>query len=221
MNFIDSQIHRRNEYNLNCDRHKKAFDKHNIIPKYCFTCFKVQIELKAVSELIKLFFIFDQLVLPNDNIRKCFVELRQKIKGSYKALIYCSSMDDANEVSKIVNSYLVKILNNEFKLDIKRGCTEFDIAYPGYKDAKNLDKVKYKDDWKQMEVMIDQEIQNGSKKGKKFFSKSLNGVGLGDVLIINNWLDYAKIIGDGSYLDISDDFFSSSYILNQIKNRDF
>ena len=130
-------------------------------------------------------------------------------------------MDDANEVSKIVNSYLVKILNNEFKLDIKRGCTEFDIAYPGYKDAKNLDKVKYKDDWKQMEVMIDQEIQNGSKKGKKFFSKSLNGVGLGDVLIINNWLDYAKIIGDESYLDISDDFFSSSYILNQIKNRDF
>ena len=130
-------------------------------------------------------------------------------------------MDDANEVSKIVNSYLVKILNNEFKLDIKRGCTEFDIAYPGYKDAKNLDKVKYKDDWKQMEVMIDQEIQNGSKKGKKFFSKSLNGVGLGDVLIINNWLDYAKIIGDQSYLDISDDFFSSSYILNQIKNRDF
>ena len=72
-----------------------------------------------------------------------------------------------------------------------------------------------------MEVMIDQEIQNGSKKGKKFFSKSLNGVGLGDVLIINNWLDYAKIIGDESYLDISDDFFSSSYILNQIKNRDF
>ena len=130
-------------------------------------------------------------------------------------------MDDANEVCKIVNSYLVKILNNEFKLDIKRGCTEFDIAYPGYKDAKNLDKVKYKDDWKQMEVMIDQEIQNGSKKGKKFFSKSLNGVGLGDVLIINNWLDYAKIIGDESYLDISDDFFSSSYILNQIKNRDF
>ena len=130
-------------------------------------------------------------------------------------------MDDANEVSKIVNSYLVKILNNEFKLDIKRGCTEFDIAYPGYKDAKNLDKVKYKDDWKQMEVMIDQKIQNGSKKGKKFFSKSLNGVGLGDVLIINNWLDYAKIIGDQSYLDISDDFFSSSYILNQIKNRDF
>ena len=125
-------------------------------------------------------------------------------------------MDDANEVSKIVNSYLVKILNNEFKLDIKRGCTEFDIAYPGYKDAKNLDKVKYKDDWKQMEVMIDQEIQNGSKKGKKFFSKSLNGVGLGDVLIINNWLNYAKIIGDETYLDISDDFFSSGYILSLI-----
>ena len=46
VNYIDSQIHRRNGYNLNCERHKKAFDRYNIIPKYCFSCIKVQIELR-------------------------------------------------------------------------------------------------------------------------------------------------------------------------------
>ena len=219
LNFIDSQIHRRNGYNLNCERHKKAFDKYNIIPKYCFSCIKVQIELNKVSELIKLFFIFDKLELPNDNIRKCFVELRPKIKGAYKGLIYCSSMEDAKEVFKIINSYLTKILNSGYELDIKRGCTEFDIAYPGYKDAKNLNKVKYNENWMKKEEMIDQEIKNGSRKGKKFFSRSLNGVNLGDILIMNNWLCYAKLTGDKSYENISKEFIDSAYIHNEVKNR--
>ncbi|MDC3125345.1 tetratricopeptide repeat protein [Candidatus Pelagibacter sp.] len=219
VNYIDSQIHRRNEYNLNCERHKKAFDKYNIIPKYCFSCIKVQIKLNKVSELIKLFFIFDKLELPNDNIRKCFVELRPKIKGAYKGLIYCSSMEDAKEVFKIINSYLTKILNSGYELDIKRGCTEFDIAYPGYKDAKNLNKVKYNENWMKKEEMIDQEIKNGSQKGKKFFSRSLNGVNLGDILIMNNWLCYAKLTGDKSYENISKEFIDSAYIHNEVKNR--
>ena len=77
---METQIHKRNGENLNCDRHKKVFNKHNIIPKYCFSCFKVQIELKEVSQLIKLFFIFNYLKLPKDNIRKCFIELREKCK---------------------------------------------------------------------------------------------------------------------------------------------
>ena len=59
LSFFDSQIHRRNGHNLNCDRHHKAFNKYNIIPEYCFSCFKVQIELQDVTQLFKLFFIFD------------------------------------------------------------------------------------------------------------------------------------------------------------------
>ena len=82
LSFFDSQIHRRNGYDLNCNRHHKAFNKFNIIPKYCFSCFKIQIELTTVSNLIRLFFIFDQLRLPKDNIRKCFIELRPGIPGT-------------------------------------------------------------------------------------------------------------------------------------------
>ena len=215
--FLETQIHKRNGENLNCDRHKKVFNEYNIIPKYCFSCFKVQIELMEVSELIKLFFIFNHLKLPKDNIRKCFIELRESVNGNYKALIYCSSVNEAKIVSELTNVYLKKFLKN-FKLDIKRGCTEFDFSFPGYKDIKKINEIVYDEEWNKKEKLIDIEIANGSQKGKKKFSRSINDITLSDVLIINNWLTYAKIIGDESYQKISSDFIFSDYI-SKITNK--
>ena len=188
LSFFDSQIHRRNGYDLNCNRHHKAFKKFNIIPKYCFSCFKIQIELTAVSNLIRLFFIFDQLRLPKDNIRKCFIELRPGIPGTYKGLIYCSSIEEAESVFGIVKPYMQKLMLDNFDIKIKRGCTEFDLAFPGYKKANDLNKIVYNKEWKTKEELIDHEISNGSKKGKKVFNRSLSGTYLGDILIINNCL---------------------------------
>ena len=219
LNFFDSQIHRRNGYNLNCERHHKAFNKYNIIPEYCFSCFKVQIELKTVTQLFKLFFIFDQLKLPKDNIRKCFIELRPGISGTYKGLIYSSSLDDAKNIKNYTKPILDKLIKNNFTVKIKRGCTEFDLAFPGYKDVDSLDQIKYNQNWKIKEKLIDDEILNGSKKGKKVFSRSLSGVSLGDVLIMNNWLNYAKLINDFSYKDITNEIFFSEYIFHAIKKR--
>ena len=219
LNFFDSQIHRRNGYNLNCERHHKAFNKYTIIPEYCFSCFKVQIELKTVTQLFKLFFIFDQLKLPKDNIRKCFIELRPGISGTYKGLIYSSSLDDAKNIKNYTKPILDKLIKNNFTVKIKRGCTEFDLAFPGYKDVDSLDQIKYNQNWKIKEKLIDDEILNGSKKGKKVFSRSLSGVSLGDVLIMNNWLNYAKLINDFSYKDITNEIFFSEYIFQAIKKR--
>ena len=219
LNFFDSQIHRRNGYNLNCERHHKAFNKYTIIPEYCFSCFKVQIELKTVTQLFKLFFIFDQLKLPKDNIRKCFIELRPGISGTYKGLIYSSSLDDAKNIKNYTKPILDKLIKNNFTVKIKRGCTEFDLAFPGYKDVDSLDQIKYNQNWKIKEKLVDDEILNGSKKGKKVFSRSLSGVSLGDVLIMNNWLNYAKLINDFSYKDITDEIFFSEYIFQAIKKR--
>ena len=219
LNFFDSQIHRRNGYNLNCERHHKAFNKYSIIPEYCFSCFKVQIELKTVTQLFKLFFIFDQLKLPKDNIRKCFIELRPGISGTYKGLIYSSSLDDAKNIKNYTKPILDKLIKNNFTVKIKRGCTEFDLAFPGYKDVDSLDQIKYNQNWKIKEKLVDDEILNGSKKGKKVFSRSLSGVSLGDVLIMNNWLNYAKLINDFSYKDITNEIFFSEYIFQAIKKR--
>jgi len=219
LSFFDSQIHRRNGYDLNCNRHHKAFNKFNIIPKYCFSCFKIQIELTTVSNLIRLFFIFDQLRLPKDNIRKCFIELRPGIPGTYKGLIYCSSIEEAESVFEIVKPYMQKLMLDNFDIKIKRGCTEFDLAFPGYKKVDDLNKIVYDEEWTKKEELIDHEISNGSQKGKKVFNRSLSGTCLGDILIINNWLNYAKLLNDKSYKKITDEIFFSEYIFQAVKKR--
>lgn len=219
LSFFDSQIHRRNGYDLNCNRHHKAFNKFNIIPKYCFSCFKIQIELTTVSNLIRLFFIFDQLRLPKDNIRKCFIELRSGIPGTYKGLIYCSSVEEAESVFEIVKLYMQKLMLDNFDIKIKRGCTEFDLAFPGYKKVDDLNKIVYDEEWTKKEELIDHEISNGSQKGKKIFNRSLSGTCLGDILIINNWLNYAKLLNDKSYKKITDEIFFSEYIFQAVEKR--
>ena len=35
------------------------FKEHGIIPEFCFSCFKVQVEPNSVIDLIKLFVVFD------------------------------------------------------------------------------------------------------------------------------------------------------------------
>ena len=219
LSFFDSQIHRRNGYDLNCNRHHKAFNKFNIIPKYCFSCFKIQIELTTVSNLIRLFFIFDQLRLPKDNIRKCFIELRPGIPGTYKGLIYCSSIEEAESTFEIVKPYMQKLMLDNFDIKIKRGCTEFDLAFPGYKKVDDLNKIVYDEEWTKKEELIDHEISNGSQKGKKVFNRSLSGTCLGDILIINNWLNYAKLLNDKSYKKITDEIFFSEYIFQAVEKR--
>ena len=219
LSFFDSQIHRRNGYDLNCNRHHKAFNKFNIIPKYCFSCFKIQIELTTVSNLIRLFFIFDQLRLPKDNIRKCFIELRPGIPGTYKGLIYCSSIEEAESVFEIVKQYMQKLMLDNFDIKIKRGCTEFDLAFPGYKKVDDINKIVYDEEWTKKEELIDHEISNGSQKGKKVFNRSLSGTCLGDILIINNWLNYAKLLNDKSYKKIADEIFFSEYIFQAVEKR--
>ena len=54
-----SQTFRRNSFNFNCDRHLSIFDKHDIIPEFCFGCYKVQVEPRSIIELIKLFIVFE------------------------------------------------------------------------------------------------------------------------------------------------------------------
>ena len=34
------------------------------------------------------------------NIRKCMIELRPNVPGKYKGLIYCQSLEEAEEISK-------------------------------------------------------------------------------------------------------------------------
>ena len=47
-----------------CERHLAVFDRHRILPKYCFDCYKIPVEPRTVMELLKLLMIFEKLHFP-------------------------------------------------------------------------------------------------------------------------------------------------------------
>tara|TARA_B100001564_G_scaffold175123_1_gene147374 strand:- start:243 stop:1520 length:1278 start_codon:yes stop_codon:yes gene_type:complete len=198
--FNETQIFRKNSKNLNCFRHFKVFNEFNIIPKYCFGCYKIQINLFTIIDLVKLYFIFDIIRLKNNNLRKCMIETRNQITGNYKGYIYCTGIDEANNLVKTMNVEMKKVNLNDFKISIKHGCSEFYKSYPEFKNIDN--KMKYKEEWLIKEKLIDDRIPIRNEKDKKIWGEYLQGLNLSDILIIFNWINYAHLIGDLSYKKI-------------------
>ena len=213
LNFSESQIFRKNSFNLNCERHHKIFNKINIIPNFCFSCYKIQIEPINVVELIKLLLIFDNIKLDNNNWRKCMVELRPNISGIYKGLIFCSSLKEAEKILDKITPILAKYL--KYKLSIKRGCSEFYKSFPNFKitNQKSKDFMEYPKNWKKMELKENLDINNQK------MPTSLSGLSISDVLIINQWLNYANLIGDQSFNEINLEFSHSMYIHKKMSHQ--
>jgi hypothetical protein len=212
-NFNETQIFRRNKIDLNCKRHLEIFTAHKIIPKFCFNCFKVQIILDNILDLIKLYFYFNNVNLKNNNIRKCVVELRKNVNGNYKGYVFSDSLQDAKEIKEMLNNELQNEKINLNKIEIKRGCTEYYDEFELYKDInQNVSSVIYKEDWDDIEKKFDEQNFISKIKDEKMYNDTLNKFNLPDFLIIKNWLLYAKIIGDASYkkiikFDIDDNKF--------------
>ena len=216
-----SQIYRLQTDDLNCERHHKVFNASKVIPKNCFGCYKVQANPKNVVDLIKLYLIFDQLDLKNNNNRKTFCEIRPYVKSTYVGFIYCYTFEEAEEVKNKLEKLYSKFIDKNNKICIKRGCSEFSLAYPDYKQtnkkAKNF--MKYNENWKEKEKIIDNKIPERDKISKRFSKKHITGINLHDVLSIRNWLVYAKKINDESYKKIYSDNLYSSYIDHTLSNQ--
>jgi hypothetical protein len=171
------------------------FDKHDIIPEFCFGCYKVQVEPRSIIELIKLFIVFDQLELNENNTRKCMVELRPEISGFYKGLIFCSGLKQANQIAEHLDIIIKKSIGPGLSSKVKRGCSEYPISYPNYKEINHSGPqlMNYNEEWKVIEESHD---RKQSIHTKEFETTSLSGLNLSDVLIIRKWIDYARGIGD-------------------------
>ena len=219
--FNLSQIWRSNTINLGCNRHFEIFNKFKVIPEYCFGCFKVQIELSSVIDLIKLYFVFDKLNLRKNNSRKCMIELREIASGSYKGLIYCSGIDEANLIYEKLQVILNEKIKRKIKVGIKRGCTEFGIEYPEYKVIdKNSDNFMiFNNDWKEKEDIIDSNTLKYARENSVNRKPTINGATLNDILIMKNWIYYAKKIGDVDYKKLDENIFASSHIENQTSKK--
>ena len=202
-----TEIFRKNAINLNCKRHFEVFNKFNIIPEFCFSCYKVQVEPKNLIDLIKLYIVFDQLILNKNNSRKSFIEVRPNIGGAYKGLIYCTGLEEAEKIENLITPIIKTTINNETTISIKRGCSEFAISYPKFKDKKS--NMEYENPWKEKENIIDKQRLN---KEEVVLKDTITGFTLNDFLIMKNWLMYAKKINDINYEKFDCDINISKYM---------
>ena len=218
LTFNSSQIYRNNKVDLNCNRHFKIFNTFNIIPENCFECYKILVSPQNVLDLIKLYFLFDKIILPKNNNRKCMIEMRPEISGNYKGYIYCRGFKDANMILKQINNTAKIAVNKNIKLEIKRGCSEFAIAYPDYKKISERSKnfMNYNPNWKNKENEIDEKFSYLIKSERK---ETLPGIALNDILIIRNWIAYANLLGDFSYKKIVNTSFTSQFIEKRLAGQ--
>ncbi len=219
--FNETQIFRKNSTDLNCKRHFKVFDRFNIIPKYCFNCYKIEINLDKIINLIKLYLIFDSILLENNNIRKCVVEVRNEIKGNYKGYIYCKGLEEAQKIEQIIEKEISVAKIDNYKLNIKHGCSEYYKSYPEFQKI-NSDKkkeFKYNKSWKEKEIIVDNEEPDRIEADKKVWKETLNGINLSDILTINNWINYADKIGDYSYKKICRNKINNPFINKILQNQ--
>ena len=78
---------------------------------------------------------------------------------------------------------------------------------------------KYKKKWNSKEKIIDEEILKTKGSNKKIVKNTLSGVSLSDILIMFNWLIYAKKIGDISYKIINNNDLTSFYIDKELSEQ--
>jgi hypothetical protein len=216
ISITQTQIFKKNNINLNCERHFKIFNNFEIIPKFCFSCFKVSIKFKNVIDLIKLYLVFDNVNFLNNNIRKCMIELRPKIEGNYKGFIYCSSLNEANEIKNEIRKIIENKIGDDFIIEVKRGCTEFSEKYPKYQNLEN-EVMNYNKDWMKYEEIIDGKFPKFKVYNNN--EKTIKGISLSDILVVKNWLYFAKISGDQSYKKISEEDFTNFFLTNKFQKR--
>ena len=191
-----SQTYRKSSVDLNCKRHMSIFKQHNIIPEFCFGCYKVQVEPQSIIDLIKLYLVFDQLELNENNSRKCMVELRPAIPGFYKGLIFCASLEQAKQIAEQLDVLVKQRICLKLSATVKRGCSEYPISFPEFKNINPSGPplMNYPEDWK----IIEQDYDKKTYAPPKDVRPSLLGLNLRDVLVIQRWIDYAKGLGDPS-----------------------
>ena len=196
-----TQIYRGiNPFRIDCMRHMTVFTRFNVIPKLCFSCYKVMIEPQTVMQLFKLMVIFHELKPPNDNARKCMVECREYASGAYKGYIYCSSIEEGEEVKNWIQELVSEQISRDIPVTLKRGCSEYALSYPEYAQVGQPDRaMTYKEEWRQYEELVDKDYKFETQ-ATTFNQASYS---FSDAKVMLAWLKYAAAIGDQSYLGIS------------------
>lgn len=182
-----------------CTRCATLFCDFDVIPAYCFDCYKILIELRTVVELFKLLMVFEKIKLPWDNTRKCMIDPRGFSSVKYKGFIYCRTLEEVNKLCTVVRETVATDISPDISVKVKRGCSEYAQKYPKYAEiSSDKENFKYRKDWKFYEEFadkywifednIDFDIDNNQPDPMM------------ELFALQYWLRHAATTGDNSYL---------------------
>lgn len=187
-----------------CDRHKLLFRTYNIIPQYCFNCYKIEIQPQTVIDLFKLLFIFKSPSFPVTNARKCFLRSDKDSASHYSGLIYFENSQEAKSILERIKYIVSTNIGENIRIFIKRGCSDYAKAHPEYAEL-NKDwepTLKSNEEWKKIEEQFNKEglANHLVPVPNDLYPKEFT---FDDLLILQTWLSYARTIGDESYRKIT------------------
>ena len=173
-----------------CDLWKVYFNHYKIIPRGCRNCFKVATQVPTLKELFK---VLEYQRGHKDNC-KCGIEQRAFVGklGNYGAYWYAPMKEGLEGARK-----LWKRLSNDFptfEMILKRGCTEFEMAYP---PSDNWDTFAGSGKWNFKEDLLDTLFVCDPVTLKV----EANTPKMLETHIIRHWIEWAYEHNDKTYLD--------------------
>lgn len=178
-----------------CPKYLRFFEQTEVIPTYCFDCYKVQILARNAETLLRVYFLLRSISLPRKNTRKIMAETRENIKNPYKGYIYCESSDEAQEIKSLVDKALTAHNLTGALSKITHGCSEYSAKYPQFQyDSEDIHKVfNIPDFW------AEHEDRNTIIEGVHYEPDELRDfISLKEVLSMNALVHYSNAIGDKS-----------------------
>ena len=196
----ETQIFRGNNHTIKgvdtaCDLRLRLFEEKDAISKLCFSCFKVQILLSSVIDLIRLNFLFRKEDFPSINARKCLIEIRKDVPYPYKGYIYTESEEDVSKYLRLIEQSLGVYNFDSVVCKITHGCSEYSIRFPEFKYSPDGSHREFKmpADWYSLEAQFFLDNPKNRVVRKGFNAEFVT---LQEVLAIHTWIAYAKLIGD-------------------------
>jgi len=178
----------------NCSAFDSFFRAHRAIAKRCHSCYKIHLVAKSLDELLMLHFFMKTVKLESSNTRKCVVELRQNQNNLYKGIIHCSAIDEAKQTAKEILLQCQKRTSLTPDIIILRGCPHFREQYPDYGGINALAGAQ--EGPMQREEWANKEAQFFNQKNSTPINETTSEFNLGELLIIKNWISYAKALGN-------------------------
>lgn len=202
-NVAVTQIYEGSDIQINdtpasCGAFLNMFSKTGVIAGLCSGCFKVKILPSDVSSLVKLYFILKNMFFERDNLRKCLVEIRDKMEFPYKGYIFCQSEDEALFFLNRVKTELRIHGLSDVYCEISHGCLEYGLKYPDFHysvDGKHRSFERPKS-WQSTETEY---LAANPLAGQRVLYYSNEAITLRDMMCIETWITYEETIGDHSY----------------------